>query len=86
MGDAMNAEHRPSHPDLLALGEIIAEFDQGGDTTKDGIAEVIDPMSVVYVAHSRAKRFSDIPAEINAMGPLWVEGFLAGVEWQKRRA
>lgn len=92
--------NRPTHPDFWRLSETILSYDGAIDEAvdkdkfwEDAVDAVIDRNSVMYMAFQRAARacqaetVGDIVQNIEFITKatvLYIEGFLMGVEFQKR--
>lgn len=93
----MSFPNRPDTADFWLLAEVVQDFDSAAD---DGtpidrlIAPIVDMDSLVYMAQQRALRAqmadnpliaqSKLPLEVKLAG-LWMEGFAAGAQFQKRK-
>ena len=78
---------RPDHNDFWLMAECVQDLDAAAD---DGIAMEriigkIDMDSLLYMATQRAMRGRGLHPE-TAMAASWVDGFTAGINFQKRRA
>ncbi len=80
---------RPDHPDFWLMAECVQDVDEAAD---DGIALEriignVDINSLVYMASQRALRIK-VPGGLtlaHAAGG-WIDGFTAGINFQKRRS
>jgi hypothetical protein len=85
--------NRPDHPDFWLMAECVQDVDAAAD---DGIAleriiGKVDMESLAYVASLRALRMKFRPGDPRAgttaaIGAVWIDGFIAGVNFQKRRS
>ncbi len=86
---------RPDHDDFWLMAEVVQDLDAAAD---DGVAMEriigkIDIDSLAYVASQRISRLPNIwgtPAsqqaqQAAALGGAWVDGFMAGINFNKRR-
>jgi hypothetical protein len=86
---------RPDHDDFWLMAEVVQDLDAAAD---DGVAMEriigkIDIESLAYIASQRISRLPDIwgtPAsqqvqQAAALGGAWVDGFMAGINFNKRR-
>lgn len=85
---------RPDHDDFWLMAEIVQDLNTAGDDGVDlsRIVSDIDAASLVYMAVQRTRRSQDVLTSMNPvpdlevfLSGLWIEGFKAGVEFQKRR-
>ena len=81
--------NRPDHPDFWLMAECVQDVDAAAD---DGIAMEriignVDIHSLAYMASQRALRMdaSVVPVVAVSIAAGWVDGFLAGVNFQKRK-
>lgn len=93
----MNFPNRPDHPDFWLLAEIVQDFDSAADdgTQFDRLVKpIVDVESLTYVAEQRVLRMqmainpliAQSPAAQSAkIGGAWIDGFVAGALFQKRR-
>jgi hypothetical protein len=86
----MNFPNRPDHPDFWLMAECVQDVDAAAD---DGIAMEriigkVDMRSLAYMASQRALRIKIPPGGLTvaAAGAGWIDGFMAGVNFQKRRS
>ena len=78
---------RPDHDDFWLLAEVVQDLDAAAD---DGIAieriiGQIDLDSLAYTAYQRVMRAAQVPSSPETLGATWVDGFMAGVNFQKRK-
>jgi hypothetical protein len=85
----MSFPNRPDHPDFWLMAECVQDVDAAAD---DGIAMEriigkVDMNSLAYMASQRALRLGRgvDPRVTAAIGAGWLDGFMAGVNFQKRR-
>jgi len=86
--------NRPDHPDFWLMAECVQDVDTAAD---DGLAMEriigkVDMKSLAYMASQRALRMKvaqspvGFPMQTAAIGAGWIDGFMAGVNFQKRRS
>jgi hypothetical protein len=86
---------RPDHDDFWLMAEVVQDLDAAAD---DGVAMEriigkIDIDSLAYVASQRISRLPNIwgtpesqqVQQAAALGGAWVDGFMAGINFNKRR-
>jgi hypothetical protein len=90
LGNAM-PRPRPDHPDFWKLSNVVIQIDAMAEQHQ-GFAEivgaVIDIDSVTYMAEQRAIRAmgpNASPATMSLIGATWIDGFMAGINYQKER-
>lgn len=85
---------RPRHDDFWLLAEVVQDLDTAAvdGLTIERISDV-DVESIAYVAIERGKRIAAIEhgslspcAAAILAGGAWIDGFVTGVNFQKRRA
>lgn len=85
---------RPDHDDFWLMAEIVQDLNTAGDDGVDlpRIVSDIDAPSLAYMSIQRALRAQSVLRSLNPvpdleifLSGLWIEGFKAGVEFQKRR-
>jgi hypothetical protein len=86
---------RPDHPDFEVMSEIVIALDESPDSSDDFasyIGEIVDPASITYMANGRAQMaLRTIGQEptlqwLAAFGAMYIDGFLLGQQFEKRRA
>jgi hypothetical protein len=82
--------NRPDHDDFWLMAEVLQDLDAAADDSvdMDRIIGNIDMESLAYVAHQRALRVQGSWPTITlaTIGGTWVDGFIAGRNFQKRQA
>lgn len=83
-------QNRPDHPDFWLMSECVLELDAAADdgVAMERIVGKIDMKSLAYMASQRALRGTGLVkfSPVAALGGSWVDGFMAGVNFQKRRS
>lgn len=80
---------RPDHPDFWLMAECVQDVDAAAD---DGVAieriiGKVDMKSLAYMASQRALRMGTATRHPTAaVGAGWIDGFMAGVNFQKRKS
>ena len=86
--------NRPDHDDFWLMAEVVQDLDAAADDelTIERISDV-DVNSMGYVALQRGKRLAAAESNLNVpfiaevfAGGAWIDGFLTGVNFQKRKA
>ena len=88
--EAVSSEHCPDHPDFGLLDKALHGLDGalGGDMLPlDKVVPDVDLLSVVFMAKQRAlKVLYEMGAGSGSLGPTWMDGFMAGVMFQRLKA
>ena len=89
-GEAMSSQHCPDHPDFGLLDKALHGLDGalGGDMLPlDLLVSDVDLLSVVFMAKQRALKVNyEMGAGSGSLGPAWMDGFMAGVMFQRLKA
>jgi hypothetical protein len=84
----MNFPNRPDHPDFWLMAECVQDLDAAADdgVSYERIIGPVDIRSLTYMATQRALRIN-VPGGLTLAyaGAGWIDGFMAGVNFQKRR-
>jgi hypothetical protein len=82
-------KQQPSHPDFWLMAEVVQDLDAAAEDRVpiETIVKDLDKTSVAYVALQRALRAQTMlpGGPRDAMAPLWFEGFIMGVMYQRRK-
>ncbi len=94
--DFLNYPGRPQHPDMMALSDLILQLDgqatEGGRDVGELVGEFADVECVSYLAINRVRRAEQLTHRAFNMrqavtaSALWLEGFVMGARWERRRA
>lgn len=82
---------RPDHPDFWMMSQIITDQDNRATSHADSfeslIAEVVDVQSLIYMASQRALRARILTTGSfeEKMISMWIDAFVAGVEFAKTK-
>lgn len=78
---------RPTHSDFFKLSEIVLEHDgdvEAGKKVEEIFSEAgVDLKSVDYMARNRCAVIAKSTTELNSLHAVWLDAFLAGVEFGK---
>ncbi len=81
--------NRPDHPDFWLMAEIVQDLDAAADDglSMQRIIGPVDAKSLAYMAGQRGLRAKGLIAfdPRAALGAAWLDGFMAGVNFQKRK-
>ncbi len=85
---------RPDHDDFWLMAEVVQDLDAAAD---DGVAmeRIIGKIDIESLAYVASQRISRMPGwgtpeplrvqQAAALGGAWVDGFMAGINFNKRR-
>jgi hypothetical protein len=79
---------RPDHDDFWLMAEVVQDLDSAADdgTAMERIIGRIDLESLAYVASQRILRIPGATlADAATLGAQWIDGFMAGVNFNKRK-
>lgn len=84
---------RPQHPDFWKLSEIILQLDgmkeSSGATVADEISKEVDRDSFLYMLQNRSMMAAELfglPPEASlTLAAVWMEGFIVGSRFSKRK-
>jgi len=81
---------RPDHDDFWLMSEVVLDLDAAADDriAMERIIGGIDLPSLAYMStHRVVHGLGMVKANpVAALGGAWIDGFMAGVNFQKRRA
>ena len=81
---------RPDHDDFWLMSEVVLDLDAAADDkiAMERIIGGIDLASLAYMSTGRVVHgLGMVKANpVAAMGGCWIDGFMAGLNFQKRRA
>jgi hypothetical protein len=89
----MSFPNRPDHPDFWLMAECVQDVDAAADDglAMERIVGKVDMHSLAYMASQRVLRIAGRITGLAsgerkaALGATWIDGFMAGVNFQKRR-
>lgn len=93
----MGFSRRPEHEDFWLMAEVVQDLDSAAD---DGLGlerlALADPDSMAYMGIQRAMRIANpdpsrmamdgrTARTVETIGAAWMDGFVAGMEFQRRK-
>lgn len=78
---------RPDHDDFWRLCECVQDLDTAAEDVRlERILDNVDQHSLAYVATQRALRALGVADRQVALSATWIDGFTAGMLFQRRRS
>lgn len=77
---------RPDHADFWLMAEVVQDLDYASEDVGLERTLAVDAESVTYMALQRGVRVPEGRPRLETFAVAWIDGFAAGMNFQKRKA